>query len=317
MTAPVKSRNSAANAAKPAARRGSIPVFSLYGEVAGAHDVEFVHIEEIRTRSERYDWAIGSHVHKGLVQALFLFKGSAQVVLDNRVEEVGLPCAVIVPPGTIHSFRFEKEATHGFVLTVAAALPLQSGDSRAQSLFEHLFAEPTLVDLRACAPRVEALLGEILAESRSTSPAHALMCEWLAASTLLLVARERAQVQASGIDDRRAALFRRFRKLVEEHYAEHWPVGRYALTLHVTESRLDRICRALAGRSAFEIVQDRLMLEARRRLVHLAVPVSALAYELGFEDPAYFCRAFKRCTGHTPSDFRRQQRADMGLEATA
>ena len=302
------------NASGTDARKGAIPVFSLYGEAAAAPDVEFVHIEEIRTRSARYDWAIDRHVHRGLVQVLFLFKGTAQVVLDSRVESVGLPCAVIVPSGTVHSFRFEKEATHGFVLTVAAALPLQTGDSRAQALFERLFTEPAIVDIRTSAMRVEALLAEILAEARSIGPAHALMCEWLAASALLLVAREQVQVLASGIDDRRTQLFRRFRKLVEAHFAEHWPVGRYASSLHATESRLDRICRALAGRSAFEIVQDRLMLEARRRLVHLAVPVSALAYELGFEDPAYFCRAFKRCIGQTPSDFRRLQRVGMGLD---
>ena len=295
-------------------RRASVPVFSLYGEEDAAPDVEFVHIEPIRTRSERYDWEIGSHLHKGLAQALFLFRGVAHVTLDNRVETVDRPSAVIVPPGTVHSFRFEKETTHGFVLTVASALPLQSGDRRAQALFERLFAEPAIVDLDACAARVEALLGEVLAEARATGPAHALMCEWLAASALLLVARERADGQGTAIDDRRAALFRRFRALVEGHHAEHWAVKRYAQMLHVTESRLDRICRALAGKSAFELAQERLMLEARRRLVHLAVPVSVLAYELGFEDPAYFCRAFKRCTGHTPSAFRTVQRAGMGLE---
>jgi AraC family transcriptional activator of pobA len=117
-----------------------------------------------------------------------------------------------------------------------------------------------------------------------------------------------------GLDDRRAAIFRRFRDLVEEHFADHWAVNDFARQLHVTESRLDRICRALAGKSAFEMAHDRVMLEARRRLVHLPMPVNALAYELGFEDPAYFCRAFKRCTGLTPSAFRKSQRAQMGLE---
>jgi len=52
-------------------------------------------------------------------------------------------------------------------------------------------------------------------------------------------------------------------------------------------------------------VHERLAREACRRLTYVAAPISQLAYELGFEDPAYFCRFFKRHTGHSPRDYRR------------
>jgi AraC family transcriptional activator of pobA len=57
--------------------------------------------------------------------------------------------------------------------------------------------------------------------------------------------------------------------------------------------------------SAFELIQDRLVREACRRLIYVAVPVTQLAYELGFVDPGYFCRFFKRRTGKTPNEYRR------------
>jgi AraC-like DNA-binding protein len=60
-----------------------------------------------------------------------------------------------------------------------------------------------------------------------------------------------------------------------------------------------------------------VLLEARRRLVHVAAPVSALAYELGFEDPAYFCRFFKRHVGRTPTQWRREQRERLASAADA
>jgi AraC family transcriptional activator of pobA len=53
-------------------------------------------------------------------------------------------------------------------------------------------------------------------------------------------------------------------------------------------------------------VQNRLMLEARRKLTYVPASVSQIAYELGFNDPAYFCRVFKRHNGVTPSEFRRR-----------
>jgi AraC family transcriptional activator of pobA len=94
---------------------------------------------------------------------------------------------------------------------------------------------------------------------------------------------------------------------VEQHYLQHWSVADYAAALNVTPSKLNRLSKALAGRSAFEITQERLLLEARRRLVYIAAPVQLLAYELGFEDPAYFNRFFKKRTGMTPARFRREQ----------
>ena len=63
------------------------------------------------------------------------------------------------------------------------------------------------------------------------------------------------------------------------------------------------------GRSALDIVHERLTREACRRLHYIAAPAETLARELGFDDPAYFNRFFKRRTGLTPHRWRETQRA--------
>jgi AraC family transcriptional activator of pobA len=73
----------------------------------------------------------------------------------------------------------------------------------------------------------------------------------------------------------------------------------------MTPERLNRLTRAETGQSALDIVHARLAREACRRLTYIAAPVSKLAFELGFKDPAYFCRFFKRHTGASPRDYRR------------
>ncbi len=93
-------------------------------------------------------------------------------------------------------------------------------------------------------------------------------------------------------------------ELVERHHLEHWPVTRYAQRLGLSAERLNRIVRASAQRSALEPIHERLLREACRRLIYIAAPVSTLAFELGFEDPAYFCRFFKRHLGVSPSRYR-------------
>jgi AraC family transcriptional activator of pobA len=134
---------------------------------------------------------------------------------------------------------------------------------------------------------------------------------WLARAVIWRLAQRCVQQERAGAGGARPhrALFARFVALVEAHYLEHWAVGRYASRLGLTAERLNRLVRREVGRSALDLVHDRVVREACRRLVYVAVPVSKLAFELGFADPAYFCRFFKRRTGLTPSAYRERHGA--------
>jgi hypothetical protein len=68
--------------------------------------------------------------------------------------------------------------------------------------------------------------------------------------------------------------------------------------------RLNRLCLKIAGKTAFEMTQERLMLEACRKLTYVPAGVAGIAYELGFQDPAYFSRLFKKLVGMTPKEYR-------------
>jgi len=288
-------------------RKGDIPVFSLYGETARIDATEFVHIEDIRARSERYDWHIKPHQHRGLNQILFVLRGAVEVQADGKVSKVPVPCALSVPPAVVHAFRF-KPGTQGFILTVSESMLPQQ---RHRELVEELFVEPrviTFADEPQRTKPIAALLELIMAELRDNAPGRAAMQEWLVSAVLLLIARQRASAAEEGRGGRQQRDLTRFRALVEAHFHEHWTVGRYAQAMQMTEGRLNRLTRAVAGKSPFDIIQDRLMLEARRKLIYVAAPISLLAYELGFEDPAYFSRCFKSRVGVTPSAFRRELR---------
>ncbi len=293
------------NSAEAAAR--DIPVFSLYGETTRVDDSEFVHIEDIRARSSLYDWHIKPHQHRGLFQILFVARGAVEVRADDAVRTVPVPCALSVPPAVVHGFRF-KPRTHGYILTISEAMLARMRD---RGLVEDLFVETRVISFAGvpeAVQRVTALLEQILAELREEAPGRAAMQEWLVSAMLLLIARQQAHAAAEHRGGRQQRDFARFRALLEAHFLEHWPVGHYADALQMTESRLNRLTRTVAGKSAFDLIQDRLLLEARRKLTYVAAPISLLAYELGFEDPAYFSRYFKSRVGVTPSVFRREGR---------
>ncbi len=296
------------------ARGDRVPAFSLYGEQDGPSDLEFIHIEDIRSRSEQHEWEIGTHLHKGLFQTLFVLNGSAEAILDETVHKAAPGSVVVIPPGTVHSFRFEPD-TDGYVLTLAEALPIRLADSRSRQLFETLSVQARVVEMGADAERCRLLLAQISQEARELESGHLLICEWLVAATLMLIARRAAEPPIATAKLRSSSIFARFRAYVEARYRDHLSVADYAKALSVSETRLDRICRSHVHQSAFELVQERLMLEARRTLVHVEAPVSVIARELGFKDPAYFCRIFRKRTGQSPTSFRKSQRQRLETAA--
>ncbi|WUR15472.1 helix-turn-helix domain-containing protein [[Empedobacter] haloabium] len=278
-----------------------LPRFALYGANAPIDNAEFVHIEPIEAHSRPHDWHIGAHRHRGLYQLVFLMAGRVSAQVENMLWQCDGPTVIAVPAEVTHAFSFPDHAAgwvltldHHIVTSVDLFTPLFE---RAQTLRLHEAPE-----LRA---RLAALLGELAAEARGPRYGQPLMVEWLARSILLLVVRldtERRLADESGRSD--FELFSAFRALVEQHYRAQWLVARYADELQVTAARLNRVCLRLAGKSAFDMTQDRLLLEACRKLTYMPASIASVGEELGFRDPAYFSRAFKKLMGITPRQFR-------------
>jgi len=99
-------------------------------------------------------------------------------------------------------------------------------------------------------------------------------------------------------------LARRFKGLLEEHFRTLMDVAEYARLLRVSERALNDATRRALGTTANKLIRDRVMLEAKRMLLHSQVPVAQIADRLAFEDPAYFSRCFKKHTGRSPVDYR-------------
>ena len=268
-----------------------------------------LHIESVQERSRLYQWDISPHLHAGLYQLVFVFSGPVNITLDDEHHQGAAPVVAVVPPGVVHSFRFGPD-TEGFVLTLNTRWPTE-GDMELVDAYRLLFAEPRILSLAPTAtanPGLGAVLNELITEFRQPDGPRSPVTGWLARAAIWRLTRwlEQAGQNTARSGPLHSNDLMRFRLLVETHFTEHWDVARYSSKLGLTPERLSRICRQQANASAFEIIQDRLLREACRRLIYVVVPVSKLAYELGFADPGYFCRFFKRRTGLSPNQYRKQ-----------
>ena len=102
--------------------------------------------------------------------------------------------------------------------------------------------------------------------------------------------------------------YRRFEELVEQRYTEEKSPSAYASMLNIGAKHLNRISRAVVGKTAGDVIIERVLLEAKRGLVLQRNSFAQISHLLGYEDYAYFSRLFKKKTGETPSDFLNRYR---------
>ncbi|MBX3622950.1 MAG: helix-turn-helix domain-containing protein [Rhizobacter sp.] len=274
----------------------SIRTYSLFGESASLPDV--MHCETIAARSALHGWELAPHRHARLHQVLLLQSGGGAANIEGQAVPL-LPMSLVnVPPGNVHAFVFEP-GTQGWVATLAHELL----DQMLASATAERRALARCCVLAADEP-VRAVMAQIAHEFESRAPARALVLRGLCAALLGLTARavalhDPAKEELAGSD-----LLHRFEMLIEDHFLEHWTVTDYARALAVSATHLSRVARVATGEPASRLIEARVMREARRNLAYTSLPVTTIAYALGFGDPAYFSRAFSRAEGVSPRGFR-------------
>jgi AraC family transcriptional activator of pobA len=281
---------------KQAASHRSIETYNLFGEAGDLPDV--VHCETIAARSVLHDWNIAPHRHARLHQFLLIESGGGQARIEDRAFALAPKRIVNVPVGDVHGYSFVR-GTRGWVLTVAA-------EALDQVMLPSEGLRRLLSDARVVRGTAEmrATIKRIFAEfdGRQFARAHVLRAH--TALLIGLVAREMATKQAVSDSRSNMALFERFEALLEQHFLKHWTVSQYAAALSITPTHLSRITRAATGRASSQLIVERIVREARRNLAYTNLPVSTIAYSLGFNDPAYFSRMFSEATGLSPRSFR-------------
>ncbi|WP_298740149.1 AraC family transcriptional regulator [uncultured Chitinophaga sp.] len=101
-----------------------------------------------------------------------------------------------------------------------------------------------------------------------------------------------------------AEFSRKFSQLVEWHYARLHTVADYAELLHISPKALNKRITRYSDTTPNDIIKNRIILEAKRLLVHTQLSVKEISYKLGYDDVSYFIRFFTKQAGASPNNFR-------------
>jgi AraC family transcriptional activator of pobA len=282
----------------------------LYREANPPATAEYLFSELLETRSRSFEWVIQPHLHARLFQVFFVETGQVVFQEAGRQRTLAAPVLLLIPPTVLHGFRYSPDTT-GRILTLSAGL--------VDGLFPAGSALTAMLGAGQCltrfdepypASRVRELLEEIDRELFDNQPEKHLMLHACLQRLLLALYRIWQQDQALEALPNTPAVqyFRQFQQRVKQ-VGGAYNVARLADELGITAVHLNRICRAVAGKSAGQLAQERILEEARNYLTYTTYSVSEIAYLLHFEYPNYFARFFKKHTGLSPTDFREGQAA--------
>lgn len=219
---------------------------------------------------------------------------------------------LVLRPGQAHNYGGDEDwdgwnvlFRPEFVLPVSTAPRAPGLTVDLERLPEHVLLSSQ--ELRQVTDAIEQM-GEDTAIDAPLDDVHALLRHQLhALLTRLSIVHGKHQA-LEPLMSPASQRFKRFQMLVDERFAQWHQVADYASELGYTEKTLARAATAAMGTTAKAVIAARINLEAKRLLVHTALPVATVAGKLGFDEATNFSKFFKREAGCTPAEFRRRHR---------
>lgn len=286
-------------------KRNIINFSGLYGENNSIVLPNFIQSEALQTRSKLYDWEINEHLHTDLYQVFVIESGSGILVSENKKFEIESPCVILIPSNTLHGFHFQPEIV-GEVITFSDSFLENIFRNSPKILLEfNQLKQLSLENNFEIFQQIKIINNQITKELHEENTEKQIVLQAL--FQLLFISFYRISLSLKNditqSDNRTLKYFQVFLKSIKKSQGKS--ITEYARELNITSVHLNRICQSLVQKSALQIVQDYLITEAKKYLLNTDYSISEVSYFLNFKDPAYFTRLFKKQTGVSPSEFRK------------
>lgn len=231
----------------------------------------------------------GYEPHRHDYHEILIFQGGLAIhEIDFREYPVSAPTVHLVKAGQVHTVRRSPDSKGMSILF--AGLALEETETLANMPLLPLSAQ----QWETLQPVCEGF--------RREADNPPLLAQWFKLCMAYLA--RYAGAEALSYNKPVNKLIIAFRQALAENLNKHLRPGAYADILCVSTAHLNRVCRQETGKSASELIQAQLLEEVKRQLIYTQLPIKEIAYQLNFEDTAYFHRFFKQHTGLTPTSFR-------------
>jgi AraC-like DNA-binding protein len=243
-------------------------------------------------------------VHRHDYVELFCLRGHGSVLIDFQTYPLSGESLIAIGPGRVHAWRVKELIG----LYISFTQEFFDGTRPPPSaLFDYPFifggeVSPVVRLKSKQGEQAQKLFQEISQEFQKHENLAGELIHYQLRSLLVHLARLYAAMSPAPFAA--VGLVRRFHQAVERSFRESISVRDYARILGVTPSHLNECLRLETGLTPAELIRGRLLLEAKRLLLHSELTMAEVGYELGFEDPSYFSRFIRRELKTSPAELR-------------
>ena len=253
-----------------------------------------IQVSTLAQMTASQDWRLSLVHDRASHLLIWITRGQGRVLLNGTRRGVGTHNAFSIPPRTLFSLELGRQSS-GLVAVVPDGMQVSLPNGPRQLRIRDANAITDLNALFDAAGR-EAASGQPL--SQDALDAHiALMSVWLRRQ---IAEPEHLPMKLNAAARLSAAFCQR---IVTAHHTGQ-TMADYASALDVTPTHLTRSCKAATGRTAADLLTERILYAARVALIETDVPVQDVARHLGFGSAAYFTRFIQQHTAQTPTALR-------------
>jgi AraC family transcriptional regulator, transcriptional activator of pobA len=245
-------------------------------------------------------------------------KGQLLHTIDTVTHAVKKNTLFFLAPGQVHKMEFSEKVEGYMIAFQDAFMCLKDQAATMMGINSSLFFNnqfSSVITIPAEQEKeFEMLVHMMMREVKERATEYETAFHGLLRYFLVLASRIKGSSVVATPEQHathNSSQFLQFRNLIEEKYTVLKNVSDYANLLHIKPVLLNEISKQLSGITAGEHIRNRVILEAQRYLYNTDLSAKEIAYKLGFEDPHYFSRFFKKYTNQTPSEFKEVSRANV------
>lgn len=234
-------------------------------------------------------------------EIIWVRQGTAEHLLDGDCIHYPARTLLVVPKGRIHRFVPSVDCRGCVIRFREEFLPTQSNLLFSQFTGHAAFH---LDDGQAAV--AESYFSLFSSEGRDADPYNLQALRHLLAAFVAKLEELRLLDAGMGPHDfsRTLCTWNRLNSLIEQKFKSEHGVSYYATELGLSSRKLGDIVKLYTGRNVSEVIDERLITEAKRLILFSDLTIKEIAFELGFEEHSYFSKVFKKLTGKTPSGFK-------------
>lgn len=243
------------------------------------------------------------HKHDFYLVILFT-KGRGSHEIDFETHTVEPGALFIMKPGQMHFWKLSNDV-EGYVFFHTKNFYDEgfASSSLQDFTFFSSFQVSPITRLKSnLLQKFKGLMAEILEEYQSHKSMKLQKIHVLI--NLLYIELSRIYLPSETINHKTYILqLRKFEQIIEVNYKTLKSAGEYASILNISEKHLNRITKTCLNKTSTQLIAERVLLEAKRMLIHSSLNVTEVGEALGYSDKSYFIRFFKKNIGETPLAF--------------